>query len=217
MANTIHLDLTQMTAQPSDAEALYNLMQAAFDALVPQRVDSATVTAPSGAEAEETVYIIASTGATGVFTGHEDEVTIKLNGSWVFVDEVEGMSFYVVDEDARKWHDGTVWTYVGNASIKAETAAGNNSQGSATQLTREVSIVTGVVPATTTGVKLESAKKGKRMVVYNGDAADTLDVFPASGDAIDGAAADAKTTIAAGKSRIFWALDATNWYSHLGA
>lgn len=217
MANTIHFDLSQMTAQPSNAEALYNFMQAAFDALVPQRVLSFTTTTPSGSEPEESVYVVASSGATGVFATHESEVAVKINGSWYFVDEVEGMSFYVVDEDARIWHDGTEWTYVGNASIETIAAAGNNSQANAAQLTREVAIVTGVVAATTTGVKLKAAKKGKRQVVYNADSADTLDVFPASGDAIDGQSADAKVTIPAGKCRIFWCLDATNWYSMLGA
>ena len=65
-------------------------------------------------------------------------------------------------------------------------------------------------------VTLPSAHAGRRCIVAN-DGAQTLQVFPASGDAIDAGAADASTTIAAGKRRIFWALNATTWISHLSA
>lgn len=50
-------------------------------------------------------------------------------------------------------------------------------------------------------------------IYIRNNGAQTLQIFPASGDAINGAAADASTTLAAGASVTYRTADSTNWYS----
>lgn len=59
-------------------------------------------------------------------------------------------------------------------------------------------------------VTLPAAAAGLVVYIFN-NGAQTLQVFPASGDAIDGAAADAAVTQAAGTNLTYIAHDTTNW------
>jgi hypothetical protein len=65
-------------------------------------------------------------------------------------------------------------------------------------------------------VKLPAARAGSRVTVVN-RGANTLQIFPASGDSIDGGAADASTTLAVGKTADFDASDAASWWKQTGA
>lgn len=60
-------------------------------------------------------------------------------------------------------------------------------------------------------VTLPSAVDGLGCEVVN-KGANTLQIFPASGDAIEGGATNASTTLAAGSAATFRAFDATDWY-----
>jgi len=59
-------------------------------------------------------------------------------------------------------------------------------------------------------VTLPSAAAGKLVIIAN-NGANSCDVFPASGDAIDGASANAALALAAGSNRIYICQDATDW------
>ena len=59
-------------------------------------------------------------------------------------------------------------------------------------------------------VTLPSAAAGKLGVIAN-NGSNSADVFPASGDAIDGASANAAFALAAGSNRIFICQDGTDW------
>ena len=61
-------------------------------------------------------------------------------------------------------------------------------------------------------VTLPTAVAGYEVYIRN-NGAQVLQIFPASGDAINGAAADASVTLAAGSSVTYRTADATNWYS----
>jgi hypothetical protein len=65
------------------------------------------------------------------------------------------------------------------------------------------------------GVKLPTAVAGLEILIINDDAAQTLKIWPATGDAIDGGSANAvdANQLAAGSSRRYIAVDATNWYT----
>lgn len=96
----------------------------------------------------------------------------------------------------------------------AITAASTQTQGQQ-PLTNDINIVT-TVGTTNDVVTLPSAEKGLEVRVLN-RGANTLQVFPASGDAIDGGSVNAADTIATNTHVTYVATDATNWYSIVGA
>lgn len=84
----------------------------------------------------------------------------------------------------------------------AITAFAGGGQTGGVLLTNAFSRVTTVGTAADS-VKLPGAKAGMKMVVVNAAAANSMNVFPSSGDAINAAAADAAFAMAANKSAYF--------------
>jgi len=99
-------------------------------------------------------------------------------------------------------------------STDAITAGTTQTQAGATALTTGANRVT-VSAVNLDGVKLPTAFAGARVLVMNKDAAQTIQIWPNTSDAIDGGAADAvdANSLAAGASREYVAMDATNWYT----
>jgi|TARA_R100001530_G_scaffold413_3_gene623 hypothetical protein len=94
------------------------------------------------------------------------------------------------------------------------TAGTTQSQAGATALTTATNRVT-VSGTNGDGVKLPTAAAGLEILIINDDAAQTIQVWPNTSDAIDGGSADAVdgNTLAAGASRRYVATDTTNWYT----
>ncbi len=94
------------------------------------------------------------------------------------------------------------------------TAGSTQSQAGATALTKNINRVT-VVGTNGDGVKLPTAVAGLQILIINDDSAQTIQVWPATGDAIDGGSANAVdgSQISAGRARRYIAVDATNWYT----
>ncbi|MHC5053630.1 MAG: DUF2793 domain-containing protein [Planctomycetota bacterium] len=90
------------------------------------------------------------------------------------------------------------------------TASTTQSQGQQ-PLTKDVNEVSTVANANDV-VTLPGAEAGRELVLIN-NGANTLQVFPASGDAIDGGAADASITLGAGVKKHVVAVDGTDWYT----
>jgi hypothetical protein len=84
----------------------------------------------------------------------------------------------------------------------ATVAAAGSSQGTATVLTTLVTLVTPA--AAGTGVELPAPVAGQRYAVVN-QGANQLAIYPASGVAIDGLAANAPVMLAAGSTAVFLA------------
>ncbi len=91
------------------------------------------------------------------------------------------------------------------------TAATTQTQGAGIALTTEFNVVTTCANANDAAT-LPPAVAGRRVTVCN-RGAQTLQLFPASGDAIDAGAGDASTTITAASKKTFIAVDATTWYT----
>ena len=110
--------------------------------------------------------------------------------------------------------------YAGDAAYDSVTnsvsAGATQTQAGATALTTTINRVT-TVGTNGDGVKLPTAVAGLQVLVINDDSAQTLKVWPATSDAIDGGSANAvdANQIAAGASRLYVAIDATNWYTAL--
>ena len=110
--------------------------------------------------------------------------------------------------------------YAGDAAYDSVTnsvsAGATQTQAGATALTTTINRVT-TVGTNGDGVKLPTAVGGLQVLVINDDSAQTLKVWPNTSDAIDGGSANAVdgNQIAAGASRLYIAVDATNWYTAL--
>jgi len=96
------------------------------------------------------------------------------------------------------------------SSESAITASTTQTQGQR-PLTQDINIISVCANANDT-VTLPPAADGMEVYIRN-NGAQTLKIFPASGDAINGAAANASVTLAAGASVRYSTADSTNWYS----
>jgi len=94
-----------------------------------------------------------------------------------------------------------------NAGVTASTT---QTQGQAPQ-TKDVIQVSTVAFANDV-ITLPTASAGRNIFIKN-DGANTLQIFPASGDDIDGTGVDSSVTLAVGVSVRYFAYDATNWTS----
>ena len=127
----------------------------------------------------------------------------------------------------RRWIEEAVKTYTAetalqNLSVKTTanffihtveqgiTASTTQSQG-AGPLTKEINEVSTVASANDT-VTLPTAEAGISLVIVN-NGTETLQVFPASADSIDGQSVNTSITMTSGERRTFWSLDATSWMS----
>jgi hypothetical protein len=99
---------------------------------------------------------------------------------------------------------GVIVRYQVNAGITASTTQ-TQGQGALTSSINEVSTVANANDTVT----LPSAAAGMRVIIIN-NGANTLQIFPASGDNL-GAGVDTATTLAAGSNVEYVAYDATNW------
>lgn len=111
--------------------------------------------------------------------------------------------------------EGTRWEEASSEIIQVHqtttglTANAGGGQGSATPLLSSFNDVTTVATAGDS-VVLPAAALGRQVWVFNADAADAMDVFPAVGDDL-GAGVNTAVSVAAGTGAMFMAIDATNW------
>lgn len=90
------------------------------------------------------------------------------------------------------------------------TAFATGGQASATQLSAGINRVTTVGTAGDS-VKLPTAEVGLLVVVSNAAAANSMNLFPASGASINNGASNAALAVAAGKSVTCWGVTSTIW------
>jgi hypothetical protein len=90
------------------------------------------------------------------------------------------------------------------------TAYATGGQANAVELTTRFNHV-GTVATGGDSVKLPTAAVGLQVTVVN-KGASAMDLFPGSGDNIDGTGVDTAVSIGIGSAVTLWAADATNWY-----
>jgi len=101
-----------------------------------------------------------------------------------------------------------------NSVTTGVSAGATQTQVGATALTAGINEI-GTCATLNDGVKLPTAVAGLQITIIN-NGAQSAQVWPATGDAINGGAVDAvdATVIATSKVRVYHAIDATNWYSY---
>ena len=94
------------------------------------------------------------------------------------------------------------------------TAGATQTQAGATALTKDINRVT-TVGTDNDGVKLPTASAGLEILIINADAGQDIQIWPNTGDAINGGSANAVdgTPLGEGAIRRYIAADATNWYT----
>jgi hypothetical protein len=90
------------------------------------------------------------------------------------------------------------------------TAYATGGQTNAVQLTKAINRVT-TVGSAADSVKLPKAVAGTSLVVINAAAANSMNVFPSSGDAVNALSADAAFAVAANKTVLFFCAVAGTW------
>lgn len=112
--------------------------------------------------------------------------------------------------------NGTQQWFPASGCDNALTAFAGGGQANAVQLRYRKSRVT-TVGSAADSVKLPKAIAGMEMSVTNAAAANSMNVFPSSGEIIDAGAADAAVAIAANKTRVFHCVTNGTWHSVLTA
>jgi len=215
MTDTPNLDITPLVEGQSSGEVTANDAFNRLDAAVLLTVKDRDLTAPPGGESDGDRYLVGGS-ATGAWSGHDGEIAAYYSG-WVFFTVLEGWRMWVDDENVLLVYDGSSWVEVQQSLRTVETgitASTTQSQGQQ-PLTKEINHVATVANANDV-VTLPAAAAGKVVTVLN-QGANTLQIFPASGDDIDDGSTDASTTLATLKHAVFFAVDATSWYKHVGA
>jgi hypothetical protein len=153
---------------------------------------------------EGLVHLLMTVAERGKLAGIEPSATADQTGA-------EIKSLYEAEADTNAFTDAAqakvAWLEGVTLGI---TAFATGGQASAVELTTRFNLVETVASAGDS-VKLPTAVAGKALTVTN-KGANAIDLFPGSGDNIDGTGVDTAVSVAAGSSATLWAADATNWY-----
>jgi hypothetical protein len=90
-------------------EALYWLDAASLGGF---KVLDRDLTAPPGSPAQGDCYLIAA-GATGAWSGHDDELALYINSAWAYRSPQEGWEAWVVDEAVKIAYSSGAWGIIG--------------------------------------------------------------------------------------------------------
>jgi hypothetical protein len=158
-----------------------------------------------------------------LFPAATDTINDQTAGAYVVMPP---NSMYIVDcATPGMWTCPNVASgFAGNystVSAKDSISAAGTTQGTATALTRTLNRVTNA--DNTKGVILPASVAGMQITVVNATASKTLNVYPASGDAIEAGAANAAYSLAAptggqgGKVAQFFCVTAGLWHLMLSS
>ncbi len=110
---------------------------------------------PPGSPSVGDRYIIAS-GATGAWSGQDDNIAEWLGTSWFFFPAVEGMRTYVADENLVYEYTGSAWQLPAAAvSITTASATGTTTTTSATDVAAA-------------GMSVNAPENGDYLAIFNG-------------------------------------------------
>lgn len=104
---TPNLGLDEISVSQANKYATHNLALRYLDALVMPRVADKDLTSPP-AHVAGNMYIVGA-GATGDWSGQDDNLAISINSTWEFVTPETGFIVYVLDESVEYVYGGSSW------------------------------------------------------------------------------------------------------------
>jgi hypothetical protein len=102
------LGIDELETAQSQPEVPVNAAMRTLEAMGQLIVVSRVAVAPPGSPTDGDCYIPAAS-ATGAWTGHDLEIAINQNGTWVFVTPKKGFIAYVTNEDLYYKYGGSSW------------------------------------------------------------------------------------------------------------
>lgn len=128
MSETPRLSLPLLSEAQDHPEVPVDSTFYAVDALLQGSVIARDVATPPGGEDEGDAYILADSGLTGAFVGHESQVAAFQGGGYRFYAPREGWSLFVVyDGDSFRFDGGSPGSWVQNTATIAVGVEGSPS------------------------------------------------------------------------------------------
>jgi len=183
-----------------------NLINFAVNGAVTAQIASGIIYSPAFLSLGSTVVLVkgqVADGASAVGVALDNSISLTTAGSKLVSFRNATVEKAYIDKDG----------FYGHPTDGAKTASTTQTQGFGA-ITTEIVNVSVCANANDT-VTLPTAKAGIYCYIFN-NGAQTLRIFPASGDNL-GAGVDTATTLAAAKQSLFIAYDATNWQKVTGA
>ncbi len=144
-------------------------------------------------------FILDANANTSLTADTDDQIDVKIAGADDF--KFTANTFTVL-----------AGSTIANSVVDSITAGSTQTQAGATALTGMINRVT-VSGTNGDGVKLPAAVAGLQVTIDNADSAQTIDVWPATGNKIEGGSDNAvdPTSIQFGTSRTYFCVDGDNW------
>ncbi len=167
MDTSPNLGLPYLAAAQSQKHVTHNEALRQLDALVQISVASRVVTAPQATPADGVRYIVPA-GATGVWTGHAQQLAAFQDGAWAFFTAIAGWLVWITGEATLVVFDGTQWTQANPAtSLNPAALVGINTSADTTNRLAVKS------PATL----LDNTGNGHQLKINKAAAADTASLL----------------------------------------
>jgi hypothetical protein len=163
---------------------------------------------PNGANTINSQMLNGGTLAWSGNAGQLFSITDSMSGNIFSVNDVSGIPMIAVDAGGNIYFAAS-GGFVAYGVTTGITAAGSN-QGTATGLTRPINVVSSV--SASTGVILPATVPGMRIVIIN-TSGTAVNVYPASGGAINSLSTNAAYSLQAGGRLEFVAVTSTQWYT----
>lgn len=108
MTDSLHLALPYIAAAQAQKHVTHNEALRILDALVMLAVDDRDLSAPPGAPAEGSRYLVKSAGSGG-FAGKDNQIAHFRDGAFAYYAPQPGWIAYVIDEGVTLVFDGSGW------------------------------------------------------------------------------------------------------------
>lgn len=167
-----------------------------LDMIVMLEVLSATTTAQPGSPTTGDRYIVPASATGADWSGQDGKIALYDASAWVFFTPKNGWNLRALDTKAEWVYESSAWVQklFTMSAASAITASATQTQGQQ-PLTANVNEID-TVATTNDVVTLPAIKAGMPCTVIN-NGANTLQIYPASGEDL-GAGTDTSVTVAAG-------------------
>ena len=126
METTPRIGLPLLVAGQVQKELFHNEALTILDLLVNGSIDGTAVASPPSSPLLGTFYLVAPAGASGAFSGHENELAGWTAGGWRFVAPVEGMRLTERSSGVELAYRAGAWT---SGSLRASEVTVGGGKG----------------------------------------------------------------------------------------
>ena len=122
------LTLDLLTEGQANGDLTFNEAIRVLEALLHNRIADRDLTAPPTLAGTGLAYIIAA-GGSGAWSGHDLKVAIDLGDSWAIITPPTGALYWIADEAALFYWNGSAWTSAGGGETNTASNSGTGGVG----------------------------------------------------------------------------------------